>query len=68
MTEDDLHHFTNEELRTLIRDVRDNPPAGWEECRIYDTPRSYQACLLLGSRITWGFGPKERLTIKHEEI
>lgn len=68
MTKDDLHYLTNEELRTLIRGVRDNPPANWPECKIYDTSLSYQACLLLGSRITWGFDPKERPTIKHEEI
>jgi hypothetical protein len=54
----DLHTLSNDELRALIRNVRDNPPADWPATLIYDTPLSYEACLLLGRRITWSFGPK----------
>jgi hypothetical protein len=47
---DDLHALSDDELRAIVLETRANPPAGWDECRIYDTPRSYEACMLIGRR------------------
>ena len=49
----ELLSLSNDELRTIVRETRNNPPAGWDPCIIYDTPRSYEACLTLGRRITF---------------
>lgn len=49
----ELLSLSNDDLRSIIREVRNNPPENWESCRIYDTPRSYEACMILGSRITF---------------
>lgn len=56
----ELLSLSNDELRSIIRDVRNNPPEGWEACRIYDTPRSYEACTILGCRITFAMWTASR--------
>ena len=53
-----LHYLSNEALSEIVKGVRNNPPQDWPACRIYDTQLSYEACLLLGNRRTWGFGQK----------
>ena len=56
---DGLHFLSDDALRAIIRGVRANPPKNWPKCVRYDTQLSYEACLLLGRRVTWDFGQKE---------
>lgn len=49
----DLYDLTDDQLRAIVRETRNNPPANWDEARIYDTPRSYEACIVLGRRINF---------------
>jgi hypothetical protein len=46
----DLHDMTDDQLRAIVLETRNNPPANWDRATIYDTPRSYEACVLLGRR------------------
>jgi hypothetical protein len=54
---DDLPYLSDTDLRSIIQEVRNNPPANWDPCKIYDTPRSYEANQILGRRKTFGFVP-----------
>lgn len=55
ITISNLPHLSDEQLRAIVIETRNNPPANWDECRIYDTPVSYEACMLLGRRRFFSF-------------